>query len=117
LPHRHVRNSVVYTGTHDNDTTRGWFAGLSTAERERVRGYSGSDGEQIPWDMIRAAYTSVADRAVVPLQDVFGLGSVARMNDPGAAAGNWIWRAREDDFTPDRAARLKRLARLTGRCP
>ncbi|HVE66901.1 MAG TPA: 4-alpha-glucanotransferase, partial [Thermoanaerobaculia bacterium] len=67
LPHRHSRNSVVYTGTHDNDTSRGWWTGLTREERERVREYLGSDGAAIEWDMIRTAYTSVADRAIVPV--------------------------------------------------
>jgi 4-alpha-glucanotransferase len=115
LPHRHVANSIVYTGTHDNDTSRGWFAGLSREERGRVLDYLGGDGSAIEWDMIRAAYGSVADRAVVPLQDVFSLGSEARMNTPGRAEGNWLWRASAADFTPERAQRLRRLAQLTGR--
>jgi len=115
LPHRHVPNCVVYTGTHDNDTSRGWFAGLSREERGRVLDYLGGDGSAIEWDMIRAVYGSVADRAVVPLQDVFGLGSEARMNTPGRAEGNWLWRACAADFTPERAQRLRRLASLTGR--
>ncbi|HZI67996.1 MAG TPA: 4-alpha-glucanotransferase [Thermoanaerobaculia bacterium] len=115
LPHRHSRNSVVYTGTHDNDTSRGWWTGLTREERERVREYLGSDGTAIEWDLIRAACTSVADRAIVPVQDVFGLGSEARMNTPGEGVGSWSWRAREEDFTGERAARLRRLASLTGR--
>ncbi len=115
LPHRHVANSIVYTGTHDNDTSRGWFAGISREESGRVFDYLGGDGSAIEWDMIRAAYGSVADRAVVPLQDVFGLGSEARMNTPGRAEDNWLWRASREDFRPDRAARLHRLAQLTGR--
>jgi 4-alpha-glucanotransferase len=117
-PHRlrhHTENSVAYTGTHDNDTARGWYAGLSAEERERVRADFHSDGREIEWDMIRAAYESAALRAIVPLQDVFGLGSVARMNHPGKAEGNWTWRARKEDLTPGRAARLKRLAEWTGR--
>jgi 4-alpha-glucanotransferase len=115
LPHRHVPNAVVYTGTHDNDTARGWWAGLTAEERRRVRDYLGSEGAEIEWDLIRAAYTSVADRAIVPVQDVFGLGGEARMNTPGEGAGSWSWRAREKDFTPERADRLARLAALTGR--
>jgi len=115
LPHRHVPNAVVYTGTHDNDTARGWWKGLTGEERGRVRAYLGSDGAEIEWDLIRAAYTSVADRAVVPVQDVFGLGSEARMNTPGEGGNSWSWRAREEDFTAERADRLRRLAALTGR--
>jgi 4-alpha-glucanotransferase len=117
LPHRHVPNAVVYTGTHDNDTTRGWWATLDPDARRRVSDYLGSPGPEIEWDLIRAAYASVADRAIVPLQDVFGLGSEARMNDPAKAEGNWGWRAREEDFVNDRNARLRSLAELTGRLP
>jgi 4-alpha-glucanotransferase len=117
LPHRHVPNAVVYTGTHDNDTTRGWWGTLDPDARRRVRDYLGSSGEAIEWDLIRSAYASVADRAVVPLQDVFGLGSEARMNTPAEAKGNWSWRAREEDFLNDRNARLRGLAELAGRLP
>lgn len=115
LPHRHVPNAVVYTGTHDNDTTRGWWGTLDAAAQGRVRNYLGSTGAEIEWDLIRAAYASVADRAIVPLQDVFGLGSEARMNTPAEAKGNWSWRAREENFLNDRNARLRELAELTGR--
>jgi 4-alpha-glucanotransferase len=115
LPHRHAVNSVVYTGTHDNDTTRGWFASLGDDERLRVLDYVGGDGSDIAGDFIREAYTSVAGLAVLPLQDVFGLGSEARMNTPGVARGNWTWRADPGGFTAERARRLKRIAALTGR--
>jgi 4-alpha-glucanotransferase len=115
LPHRHVPNAVVYTGTHDNDTARGWWESLEPATRQRVRDYLGCDGPEIEWDLIREAYKSVADRAIIPLQDVFGLGSEARMNTPAEPAGNWSWRARSEAFRGDRAARLARLAELTGR--
>jgi 4-alpha-glucanotransferase len=115
LPHRHVPNAVVYTGTHDNDTTRGWWATLDPKARWRVSSYLGSDGAEIEWDLIRAAYGSVADRAIVPLQDVFGLGSEARMNTPAEAHGNWSWRVRDEDFRNDRNARLLELAQMTGR--
>ena len=117
LPHRYPRRCVVYTGTHDNDTARGWYAALKPEERQRVFDYLGSDGHEIEWDLIRAAYTSVAQRAVVPLQDVLGLGSEARMNTPSEPAGNWRWRAPADAFRPDLAARLRRLIELTGRLP
>jgi 4-alpha-glucanotransferase len=115
LPHRHAANSVVYTGTHDNDTTRGWFATLGDEERSRVLDYVGGDESDIARDFIREAYTSVAGLAVVPLQDVFGLGSEARMNTPGVARGNWKWRADPGGFTSERARGLQRIARLTGR--
>jgi 4-alpha-glucanotransferase len=117
-PHRvsqPIVHSVVYTGTHDNDTARGWYESLSESERKQVRDELGSDGSEIEWDLIRAAYESASERAIVPIQDVFGLGGAARMNHPGKAEGNWAWRAREDEFTHERAARLKRLAEATGR--
>jgi 4-alpha-glucanotransferase len=115
LPHRHPVRSVVYTGTHDNDTARGWYAALTPEERERVWDYLGCDGREIEWALIRAAYASVAERAVVPMQDVLGLGSEARMNTPSQPAGNWSWRVSADAFRPELAARLRRMAALAGR--
>jgi 4-alpha-glucanotransferase len=117
LPHRVAPNSVVYTGTHDNDTSRGWFAQASTEERRRALDYLGGDGSAIEWDLIRAAYTSAARLAVVPVQDVLGLGSEARMNIPGRARGNWRWRVPADAFTPQLAERLRQLAEVSGRLP
>jgi 4-alpha-glucanotransferase len=117
LPHRHVPNCVVYTGTHDNDTARGWFGRAGDEERRRACDYFGSDGREIEWDMIRAALESVAETAVAPIQDLLGLGSEARLNTPGLAEGNWRWQAPEDAFRDDVAARLRRLAELTGRAP
>jgi 4-alpha-glucanotransferase len=117
LPHNHERRSVVYTGTHDNDTTVGWFAKLSAGERGRVLDYLGGDGMEPHWDLVRAAYTSVAELAVVPLQDVLGLGSEARMNVPGEAAGNWGWRARPEELRREVALQLHRLAELSSRLP
>jgi 4-alpha-glucanotransferase len=115
LPHRYERNSVIYTGTHDNDTTRGWFGKSGAARQRRALEYLGARRDQIVQAMIRAAYLSVADRAIVPMQDVFKLGSVARMNTPGKARGNWRWRARAASFTEKAAAKLRELAELAGR--
>jgi 4-alpha-glucanotransferase len=115
LPHRYTPNCVVYTGTHDNDTARGWYAALKPEERERVWDYLGNDGREIEWALIRAAYDSVAARAMVPLQDVLGLGSEARMNTPSEPADNWRWRAPADAWRPELAARLKRMVELSGR--
>jgi 4-alpha-glucanotransferase len=115
LPHRHIPNCIVYTGTHDNDTTRGWWQAAGEEERRRVRDYFGTDGNDIEWVLIRAAYASVARRAIVPMQDVLGLGSEARMNMPGRAHDNWAWRAPADAFRPELSGRLRRLAELTGR--
>ena len=117
MPHGHTTNNVVYTGTHDNDTTRGWWETLAEEDRRRARDYLGTDGTDIAWSLIRAAYASVAERAIVPLQDVANLGSEARMNTPGRAEGNWSWRARPEHLSSESAARLKRLAELTGRLP
>jgi len=114
-PHRLTRDIVVYTGTHDNDTTRGWFASLDAAGKARVLDYLGGTADEVSWSMIRAAYTSAADLAVAPLQDVLALGSEARMNVPGIGTGNWSWRAPSDAFTPERAHRLRRLAEDTER--
>ncbi len=117
LPHNFERNAVVYTGTHDNDTTRGWFDEAPEAERDFARRYLATDGHDIAWDFIRLAYQSVADVAVVPFQDVLGLGSEARMNRPGLARGNWDWRFSWAEVPESAAARLEELARLYGRAP
>ena len=115
LPHNHPVRSAVYTGTHDNDTARGWYAALKDEERRRVWDYLGSDGREIEWALIRAAYASVAETAVVPMQDVLGLGSEARMNTPAAPGGNWRWRARDEAFRAETAERLRRMVVLAGR--
>ena len=115
LPHHHVPNLVVYTGTHDNDTSRSWFEALDDGAKARFRDYLGTSGEDAAWDLIRAAFCSVAERAIAPMQDFLGLGAESRMNVPGRAGANWDWRATVDAFSPDIAARLRRLAALTGR--
>jgi len=112
LPHRHERNTVVYTGTHDNDTTRGWFAGASEVERGRLERYLGQPCTEatVSWQLLRLAWSSVADLAIAPAQDVLSLGRQARMNLPGAGDGNWRWRLRPGDFD---APLLERLGALT----
>jgi len=116
LPHNHAADSVVYTGTHDNDTTAGWYATRSPEERAAVDHYAPSPEQEISWRFIRMAMASVCRWAVVPLQDVLGLGSDARMNTPGTAgAGNWSWRAPTDSFSAASAARLRDLAETYGR--
>ncbi len=92
LPINHDHNFVVYTGTHDNDTTRGWFNSRPEHIKHYARLYIGVDGHDINWDFIRLAFSSVADMAIIPLQDVLGLGNEARMNQPGVPEGNWRWR-------------------------
>jgi 4-alpha-glucanotransferase len=116
LPHNFERNTVVYPGTHDNDTLVGWWrSGVSPAERRAIESYLGQDRDGIHWAFIRAAQTSVADLCLVPMQDVLGLGSEARMNFPSKNEGNWIWRHRTSDLRPELAERLALLAETTDR--
>jgi 4-alpha-glucanotransferase len=116
LPHNYEQNTVVYTGTHDNDTTLGWFASATAQERRFALQYLASDGGQIHWDMIRAAAQSVADLAIYPLQDVLGLGGEDRMNLPGQSSGYWQWRFNWAQVAPEHAPRLHELTALYGRC-
>ena len=126
LPHNYIRNSVAYTGTHDNDTTVGWWhsqAGTgSTRKAEDISRehdfclqYLNTNGEQINWDFIRAVWASVADTAVAPMQDVLGLGNEARMNLPASDSGNWHWRYNQGDITPELTTRLRKLTELYAR--
>jgi 4-alpha-glucanotransferase len=123
-PHNYVPNTVAYTGTHDNDTTVGWFRGPggadaqpgpARAERDRALRYLHSDGNEIHWDFIRAVEASVARTAVVPLQDVLGLGSEARFNTPARPTGNWAWRLEQGQLARTHAERLREMALLYGR--
>jgi 4-alpha-glucanotransferase len=120
IPHRYVRDLVVYTGTHDNDTTMGWWqssgAGDSTRSTEAVarekafaRRYLGTDGTDMHWVLIRATLASVANTVLIPMQDVLGLGSDARMNLPGRQAGNWGFRFTWAQLSPDLTERLRTL--------
>ncbi len=115
LPHNHEADTVVYPGTHDNDTTLGWWASASEAEKHHVREYLLTDGHEIHWDLIRAACASVADTAVHPMQDVLGLEGMHRMNFPGKGEGYWEWRFSWDQVKPVHAQRLAHLCRLFGR--
>lgn len=117
LPRNQVENSVVFTGTHDNDTTLGWWQSLPESHRHNVRVALGIDGSDIVDDLIRAAYQSVARVAIIPMQDVLKLGSEARMNRPAVLDGNWGWRFDWDQVPPGRAAWLRDLAAATGRLP
>jgi len=115
LPHNHGHeNWVVYTGTHDNDTTAGWLSSVSTKEMSSLRRYVGKEYVSVP-DLIRLAYSSVAARAIVPMQDVLGLGPETRMNLPGAADGNWAWRLDGAALMQDLPPRLQELAKTYGR--
>ena len=115
LPHRFEPETVVYTGTHDNDTARGWFESAPEHERELARMYLGDDCHDVAWALIRTAFTSVAQTAIVPAQDILGLGSEGRMNRPGAERDNWSWRLRPGALTQGHAERLRQLAEITGR--
>lgn len=116
LPHRYEKNTVVYTGTHDNDTTRGWWEhGATAAEKAAVMAYLAPCGDGVVWPLIRAASTSVADICLFPLQDVLELGSEARMNVPSRSGDNWGWRYKEGDLTPDRAQALAELTEVADR--
>jgi len=125
-PEAYPINSVVYTGTHDNDTTLGWYhsepgkdstrtAADIEEERHRVRTALACDGSEIHWDMIALAMRTPSDTAIVPLQDVLGLGSEARMNVPGRPWGNWQWRFRWEQFRSEWGERLESLTRGSGR--
>lgn len=131
LPHRYVKHSVAYTGTHDNDTFVGWFEDpggkggprtprQAAKERRAAITYLAGPGatelaREVHWEAIRAVYASVADTAIVPMQDVLGLTSDSRMNTPGSADGNWQWRLRARDCTPKLARRLQVFATTYGR--
>jgi 4-alpha-glucanotransferase len=120
LPHNHRANSVVYPGTHDNDTTRGWYAKADEKTRDHVRRYLRIGGQEISWDFVRVAYASVANLAVVPWQDLLNLGSSGRFNTPGKSQGNWTWRYREEQLralSDQSGSYLRELAGLYGREP
>jgi len=120
-PFNFARNSVAYTGTHDNDTTAGWFEGMdrpgAAVEIERALRYMGVGAEGAAWGLVRTLFASVADTVVIPMQDALCLGSGARMNTPATVGGNWGWRLRGDQMTPELAERLRALNRIYGRLP
>ncbi len=117
LPHNYDRDFIVYTGTHDNDTTIGWYASIDDHVRNRVKEYVGISTPDIPWDLIRLAYASTADIAIIPMQDILGLGNDARMNFPGESQGNWMWRFPAGWITDQQSDRLRHLATVYGRLP
>ena len=118
LPHRCDHERVVYTGTHDNDTTIGWWnSGAAEHERRNAEAYLGRSEDGIHWSFIRAAQSSVASMSIIPLQDILGLGSEARMNTPSVYGGNWRWRFSAGALTPEISAKLARLAEVTDRIP
>ena len=116
LPHRYEKNTVVYTGTHDNDTTRGWWErGANQSEKAAVRAYLGNPSDGVVWPLIQVAAGSVADICLFPLQDVLELGSEARMNVPSQPENNWAWRCTEGALRPEVAQRLAALMEVTDR--
>lgn len=115
LPHNYHPNCVTYTGTHDNDTTLGWYSQAPEIEKHRVREYTRSNGEEINWELIRLGLLSVADQAIVPLQDYMNLGSNHRMNLPGTAEGNWDWRYTPDMLENIDNKRIKELVKISNR--
>jgi 4-alpha-glucanotransferase len=115
LPQQYTRDSVAYTGTHDNDTTNGWWRTAGAAERAAAETYVGNVDAKPAWPMMRAVAASVAEIAIAPAQDLLELGSEARMNTPAVAQGNWSWRAPEASWTPQLAARLAALVEVTDR--
>lgn len=115
LPHHYPTNCVVYTGTHDNDTVRGWYTTASQPEREFCLKYLQAEERDVTWSMIRAAWASVADMSLAPLQDLLDLGTEARMNFPGRATGNWGWRMNDDALRFDLLNRLAELNEVYSR--
>ena len=126
LPTNFVRDLVSFTGIYDNDTTKGWWNALRRAAQDnehspesrtirRVKSYIQNDGREIHWAFIQAIFTSVAELAIVPMQDVLGLGSEARMNLPGRAKGNWDWRLQPRQITRATLERLRDLTAVSGR--
>lgn len=115
LPHNHRRNSVIYTGTHDNNTTLGWWLQLDAGARQRIKEYLRRPCQEMPWPLVETALASVSRLAITPLQDILGLPATARMNTPGTATGNWSWRYRKDSLDDNLRDRLRQLTHLYGR--
>ena len=115
LPHNFTRNSVVYTGTHDNDTIVGWLNNAKEEDKQYLKEYLNSNGGNICWDLIRASLASASYMSITPMQDLLCLGNEARMNLPGTTINNWMWRAKEEDFSSNLAEKLAHLTKLYGR--
>ena len=115
LPHNYKKHSVVYTGTHDNDTTQGWYDSAEEGQKDYFRRLLNVSGNDAVWDMIRQAYSSCAKFAVIPMQDISVSGTQARMNTPGVASGNWQYRCSENDFCSNNASGLRYLSDLFNR--
>ncbi len=115
MPHNFVKNCVVYTGTHDNDTTLGQYGSVRPSDRKLMKEYFDLDTKDPAWSFVKLAWSSVANVAIAPLQDLLRLGSEARMNFPGKAAGNWMWRFKKDDLKSRHVKKLLKLTKLYGR--
>jgi 4-alpha-glucanotransferase len=115
LPHMHTRDSIVYTGTHDNDTTLGWYLSLDSETLQRVNFFLRVTPGSMPEALVRAALGSVGRLAIIPMQDVLGLGSEARLNTPGTNVGNWAWKLPGDALNADLARHFSLLNRVHGR--
>ncbi len=115
LPHNYPQNCVVYTGTHDNDTSKGWYNSAPEVEQHRARVYAQSDGNEINWAFIRLAMFSVADQAITPLQDFMSLGSEDRTNIPGTSSNNWLWRYTDSELARVDKVRIMELIKQTNR--
>jgi 4-alpha-glucanotransferase len=117
-PHNHIKNCIVYTGTHDNNTIRGWFKDEATAhEKARLFQYLGRkmNEKEVHWEFIRLAMMSVANTVILPMQDVLGLGKEARMNRPATSKGNWTWRLKENELTHELSQKLLKISKTYGR--
>ncbi len=115
LPHNYIKNCVVYTGTHDNDTLLGWYSSISKAERrfaDRYLNNAGHEGKELVWDYIRLAIASAADTCIIPMQDYLALGSKGRINTPSTQGGNWVWRMKKGAFTLKLAKEINSLTSL-----
>ena len=118
IPHNLVKNCVLYTGTHDNNTARGWFEREATLEvKKRLFHYLGREvpAEKIHWELIRLAMMSVANMVIIPMQDILGLGEEARMNRPATPRGNWQWQLLQEQLTPSLAQGLREMTEIYGR--
>lgn len=117
LPHNYIPNSVVYTGTHDNDTTRGWFNTLNRHDKAFAKRYLNiRTNKEIEWEFIRAALSSVSKTAIIPMQDYLGLGKEARINMPSTLGTNWKWRMMPEQLTAELATRIHNMCKMYGRC-
>ena len=116
LPHNYQRNCVVYTGTHDNETMKGWYENVNETDRLFAKRYIGiTDERNVSWDFIRAAFVSVADTAIIPMQNYLKLGDEARINTPSTLGGNWEWRMDRGSLTEELAGQMRILAKTYGR--